>query len=201
MIKSLLASLKGFFYLLLYKFKKFAMKKFTLIIILMFTAVTYAQPAKAELDAAVLSKANAMGKAFIEGRYKDFAQYTHPTIEIMIGSKERLISEIERTFEQLKSEGVSFVNISYGVPSQALLYEGQLQCTLPQMIEMKVESGTVTTNSILIAVSMDNGESWYFIDPGDQDIKTMRKIIPTLSPKLELPGGLEPGFEPNEKKP
>ncbi|WP_297332996.1 hypothetical protein [Flavobacterium sp.] len=176
------------------------MKKILIIMIVLLTGLSYAQPAKAELDAAVLSQANAMGKAFIEGRYEDFAQYTHPTIEIMVGSKERLVSEIKRTFEQLKSEGVSFTDISYGAPSEALLYEGQLQCTLPQMIEMKVESGTVTSSSILIAVSMDNGKSWFFIDPGDQDINTMRKIIPTLSPKLQLPGGLEPGFEPKEEK-
>lgn len=168
---------------------------------LLVAGLSYAQPPKAELDAAVLAQANAMGKAFIEARYEDFSGYTHPTIEIMMGGKQKLVSEVRRSFEQLKSEGVSFTDISYGAPSEALVYEGQLQCTLPQIIEMEVESGTVTTSTILIAVSMDNGKSWYFIDPGDQDINTMRKIIPTLSPKLQLPGGLDPGFEPNEEKP
>ena len=62
------------------------------------------------------------------------------------------------------------------------------------MIEMEVDGGTVTANAVLIAVSMDNGANWYFIDPTGNDIATMRKIIPTLSPSLKIPVSVEPSY-------
>ncbi|KAF2519084.1 hypothetical protein E0W68_04755 [Flavobacterium salilacus subsp. salilacus] len=165
-----------------------------LFIILLVMPAAKGQPANGDMDTVILQEADKMGKAFVSAEYDAFAEFTHPTIVIMMGGKEKMISEIARSFDQIKSEGVSFKNVSYGAPSEIIQYEGQLQCTLPQMIDMKVDNGTVTANAVLIAVSMDNGAKWYFIDPTGNDIATMRKIIPTLSPALKIPVSVDPSF-------
>ena len=171
------------------------MKKILLLFTLLLAIpAVNGQPANGDIDSVILQQADKMGKAFVAGEYDAFAKFTHPTIVTMMGGKEKMISEIARNFDQIKTEGVSFQNVSYGEPSQIIQYEGQLQCTLPQMIEMKVNDGTVTANAVLIAVSMDNGINWFFIDPTGNDITTMRKIIPTLSPKLNIPVSVEPSY-------
>ena len=171
------------------------MKKILLLFAFLLTIpIAQAQSANNDIDTVILKEADKMGKAFVAGEYEEFAKYTHPTIVTMMGGKEKMISEISRSFDQVKSEGVAFDEVNYGAPSEIIQYEGQLQCTLPQMIDMKTNGRTVTANSVLIAVSMDNGVNWYFIDPTGNDITTMRKIIPTLSPALQIPVSVEPTY-------
>ena len=199
MLKSLSACSERLFLFTFMQNEKFAMKN--LIAIIMFLSiipVAMAQPASGNAQKNMLEQARAMGDAFVAGKYEEFARYTHPTIEIMMGGKEKLVAEIIRSFEEIKAEGVSFVKAEYGAPAPMLVYEGQLQCTIPQMISLKVDGGVVTANSVLIAVSMDNGSNWYFLDPTGNDIATMRKVVPTLSPKLVIPVSVDPAFEPDE---
>ncbi|AXG74903.1 hypothetical protein DVK85_11965 [Flavobacterium arcticum] len=171
------------------------MKKILLLFTFLLSVTTIqAQSENDNIDTVILTEADKMGKAFVAAEYAVFAKFTHPTIVTMMGGEEKMISEIARSFDLIKEDGVSFEDISYGVPSEIIQYEGQLQCTLPQMIEMKVDGGTVTANAVLIAVSMDNGVNWYFIDPTGNDIATMRKIIPTLSPLLKIPVSVEPTY-------
>lgn len=171
------------------------MKKTLLLFAFLLTIpVTQAQSSNNDIETVILKEADKMGKAFVAGEYEEFAKYTHPTIVTMMGGKEKMIAEIARSFNQIKSEGVAFNKVSYGVPSEIIQYEGQLQCTLPQMIEMEVDGGIVKANAVLIALSMDNGVNWYFIDPTGNDITTMRKIIPTLSPALKIPVNVNPAY-------
>ncbi len=169
-------------------------KTLLLFVLLLATPIIKAQPTNGDVETMLLKQADKMGKAFVAGEYEEFAKFTHPTIVIMMGGKKKMITEIARSFDLIKKDGVNFESMSYGTPSEIIQYEGQLQCTLPQIIEMKVGTETVTANAITIAVSMDNGANWYFIDPTGNDITTMRKIIPTLSPALKIPVSVDPAY-------
>lgn len=176
------------------------MKQLLLIIALIsILPAACAQPGNEDIKILLLQQADKMGNAFVTADYPAFAEFTHPTIVIMMGGKEKMTAEIQRSFELIKSDGVKFEKVTYGIPSKMIQFEGQLQCTIPQMIDMKVKEGTVTANSVLIAVSMDNGENWYFVDPTGNDIATMRKVIPTLSPALTIPVSIDPSFTEAEK--
>jgi Neuraminidase (sialidase) len=52
-----------------------------------------------------------------------------------------------------------------GEPSAFIKVKKQLQCTLPDKIEIKMMGGTMSTNSTLIAISDDNGKTWSKIGP------------------------------------
>lgn len=171
------------------------MKKILLLLLLAPVFICKAQSTNGDIDIIILEQANKMGDAFVSGNYEEFASYSHPTVVLMMGGKEHMVSEIERSFGLLTEDGITFTDASYGEPSEIILYEGQMQCTLQQMIEMETPNGNVTANSMLIAVSMDNGDNWYFIDPTGNDITTMRKVIPTLSPMLDIPVKMEPSYE------
>ncbi|QYJ67520.1 hypothetical protein [Flavobacterium litorale] len=169
------------------------MKKILLLLIVLLSVPTVkAQSGNGAMDAVILEQANKMGNAFIAGEYDTFGGYAHPTIVTMMGGKEKMVAEIMRSFELIKSKGVAFTAINYGKPTEIIQYEGQLQCTLSQTIKMDTDGGKVDAEAILIAVSMDNGENWYFIDPTGNSIDTMRKIIPTLSRSLKIPEGTPP---------
>ncbi len=171
----------------------------TKILFLLIAALPFvmkAQSVNGDIDTVILTEADKMGTAFINKDYAAFAKYTHPTIIIMMGGEEKMLSEITRSFKAFEEEGVAFKNVSFGTPSKIIVAEkNELQCTVPQMIEMKVNGGSITANTTLIAVSRDEGKSWYFADATGNDIETMRKIIPTLSPKLVIEKSPEPSFQ------
>lgn len=185
------------------------MKKIlTLLIAFGFTLQAAAQ--KNEYTQAILLQADKMGRAFITKDYEAFIKYSHPTTVVMMGGEENMLEYIKTNFGQIEAEGVTFLNVNFGAPTEIIPVQNkdlnilELQCTLPQMVEMKVPGGQLTASTTLIAVSRDNGLNWYFIDTSGNDIITMRKIIPTLSPDIVLPEQHEPSFiadEPAEKKP
>ncbi|OIQ20209.1 MAG: hypothetical protein BM557_05950 [Flavobacterium sp. MedPE-SWcel] len=162
------------------------MKKILSLVLLLSVAIIHAQSTDDKINNILLQQASEMGKSFINGDYPTFAKFTHPTIVTMMGGEEKLIAEAARSFDLIKSEGVIFVSADYKNPSAIITHEDQLQCTLFQSIKMNAGGETVTADATLIAVSMDNGENWYFIDPTGNDITTMRKMIPTLSPSLKI---------------
>jgi len=135
-----------------------------------------------------------MGKYFIAKDYKNFVKYTHPTTMGLMGGEEITIQLMKDGFGALEAEGVTFNNISFTAPTKILTHEEELQCTLTQMIEMKVVGGTLTVFATLVAVSQDDGKNWYFADTAGNDLATMRKLIPGLSPKLIIPEAMEPSF-------
>ena len=146
------------------------------------------------------------GMLLLQKKYEEFAKYSHPTTIVMMGGQDNMLKFIRENFEQLESEGVKFLDVKFGEPTKVIPSQNEelniieLQCTLPQAIEMSVPEGTVTAHTTLIVVSRDNGTNWYFVDVSGNDLETMRKIIPTLSSKLIIPEQQEPVFVPKEEE-
>jgi hypothetical protein len=178
------------------------MKKVALLFLL-FLAVASAYP-QAGQDApnrALLQQADIMGKAFIAKDYPAFGRFTHPTILALLGGEKNLLEYTTKNFAELEAEGITFLSVSFASPDKILVVDGELQTTLQQMIEMKVAGGTITVTTTLVAVSRDNGKSWYFVDVSGNNITEMRKVIPNLSPALVIPEASDPSFVEDTQKP
>ncbi|RZJ71508.1 MAG: hypothetical protein EOO45_11810 [Flavobacterium sp.] len=145
-------------------------------------------------ETALLQKADAMGRAFIAKDYPAFTKFTHPAIVLLMGGEKNVLEYTTKSFAELEAEGIEFSNVTFAAPSEILSVDGELQSTLQQMIEMKVQGGTLTVATTLIAVSRDNGANWYFVDASGNDVAMMRKTIANLSPRLNLPPNPDPVF-------
>jgi hypothetical protein len=176
----------------------FTMKrKLSVLLILLLTAwgMQSQSGVNGDLDKILLDQAQAMGSRFIAKDYAAFAKYTHPSVTLLMGGEEKMIAETTRSFQELESEGIVFLAVRFGQPSRVLVAGDELQCTLPQMIDMKIPGGKLTANTTLIAISRDNGQNWYFIDTSGNTITQMQKLIANLSPNLEIPEQQDPYFE------
>ena len=117
-----------------------------------------------------------------------------------MGGRAKMIEKIKKEVEGLEKDGMTFLSMDYGSPSKIYKVDNTLQCTLVQMIKLKVEGGTLTSNSVLLAISENEGKNWYFLDTAGFNLPTMKTLIPNLSDELEIPGRMDPVFEPDEKK-
>ncbi|WP_417357139.1 hypothetical protein [Flavobacterium sp.] len=176
------------------------MKKFlyTLLLSISIVSISVAQTP----EQSVLKQANDMGQSFLDKDYDTFATYTHPKVMKAMGGKDNMVKNLKRSFDGFENEGVSFLGTDYSAPSKIITVEdGTMQCTLIQMIEMKVKGGKLTSQSCLLAISENKGKNWYFLDTAGYNHPTMKTLIPNLSDEIVIPGRIDPVFEPDEKTP
>lgn len=147
----------------------------------------------------ILEQANEMGKKFVERDYAGFIKYAHPaTIKAMRGEKEALRKMNEQMMEIAK-EGIIVTDVNFGTPTKIINVDGELQCTLPQILTMEIPDGKLTATTTVIVISKDNGKNWYFLDTANYNFQDMRLLLPNLSDEIVIPERSEPSFEPNTK--
>ena len=132
-------------------------------------------------------QASKMGTAFISGDYEVFAKYTHPEVLKSMGGTSKMIEVLKRTTNEMKAKGMSFSSITFDEPSKVVKSGKELQATIIQHTEIRLQNGRLVSTSTLIAISKDEGVNWTFIDTSNKDIATMRKALPNLSPSIVIP--------------
>jgi hypothetical protein len=137
-------------------------------------------------------QAEKMCQLLLKKDFSSFTKFTYPKVVEMMGGEAKMVEVIENGTLQMESEETSILNATIGEPSNTITYESEIQCTVPQTTEIKVPDGMLITKSTLIAISMDNGKNWYFVDTSGKDIQTMREMLPNLSPELVIPKLEEP---------
>lgn len=135
----------------------------------------------------ILTDADRMAKALIESDYNTFLNYTYPKILKDMGGRKKMQETIKKQMDDLSLQGVKILSITYGEPNVIIKEKDELQTTLLQEMTFDTKEGKIQTKSSIIAISTNNGNSWYFVDPGERDLETVRLSLPNLSKKLVLP--------------
>ncbi len=156
------------------------------------TITAFAQTASQII--AIKTQANIMVTAMKKQDYKTLVKMTYPKAIAMAGGDAKMLESMSKGLGQMKTNGISFSNVSVGEPSAIITMGKQLQCTIPDKLEMKIMGGLIATNSTIIGISDDKGKNWTFIDAAGKDLATLRKVIPTLSNKLVIPKMQQPQF-------
>jgi hypothetical protein len=170
------------------------MKKFRCIPFLLLTPVIL-KAQVADPRSIARAEAEKMGKALVGKDYNTFLKTTPPlAIQHTEGGKEAMLQELKKQIEEMDANGVKILRAWPGQPSRLVDTAKELQCTIPQYMELKVDGGKVTSETTLIAMSPDKGKTWYFIDVAGKPLSEFRELFPTLSSKLVIPAPKEPVF-------
>lgn len=142
----------------------------------------------------IVKQANEMGQLLMEHDFRSFARFTHPKIIEMMGGLENMVAIMEKGMVEMESDGTRFLDVTFGEPTAVIKAGNELQCTLSQTISMKVSEGRVVAKSAMIAIWVDGGTNWVFIDTSGKDIQTLRSLLPDLSMDLFIPETEQPEF-------
>jgi hypothetical protein len=173
--------------------------KYTIIFIvtLFFSFPVICQTTTGDIDsvkAKVKTTAAKLSELFIAKDYNAYVGYVHPKVVEMMGGKKQMISFLEKSVEDMKKEGFSFLAMDIGEPDQLIILPTGYQCVVPQTLVLKTVDGKLVAKSQLLAVSSDKGVTWHFIDTGGKSLEEMQKVIPELSSKILLSPNPKPFF-------
>jgi hypothetical protein len=176
--------------------KIFRMKKLALSgVALLYCLQVFAQHSDAKAN--VIAEAKKMGQALVNKDYTAFTKTTYPAaIAHTEGGMAKIISDLDGQIKAMNAEGTTIAAAWPGEPSKMIDTAGELQCTIPQNMTMKMKSpeGKLVTQTTLIALSPDKGKTWYFIDTADRTLEKMREMFPNISSRLVVHKSPEPKF-------
>lgn len=168
--------------------------KVLVLILITSTQFLFAQN---EFEAEIIESSQKMGDALVTYDYQTLADYTYPKIIEMMGGNDKMIEITENAIEQMRQQGFEFSKINFGKPTKIYEAGNELHSLLDQTIEIKKTSGTIISKSYLLAISLDKGERWYFLDTADLTNETVYELFPDFNSDLSIPEKKQPQFIPN----
>ncbi len=140
-----------------------------------------------ELGPRVKEQAQKMAAALVAGDYKTFAHYTNPAVKKLAGGDEAFAKGLEQAMQSMKAGGVSIGKSTIGDASPILKYGTELQCTIPQETIVLAKDAKILSKSTLIAISVDGGKNWTFVDTTKKDMAAIRQLLPHLNAGIVVP--------------
>jgi hypothetical protein len=164
--------------------KKVLMKKVMQIILIVIVTNVYSQ---SNNDSALKVQAEKMAKAFMSNDFNVFIKYSNPQLVKMIGGSNKMIEVLNKSVVDMKSKEIIFESITFNEPTKVIKSGNELQSTIQQITKVKTPSGGVMRISTLVAISTNNGVNWTFIDISNNDIATIKQLLPNLSNSITIP--------------
>lgn len=161
------------------------MKKILILLICLMAAKKsiIAQP----MTSIIRQQAMLMSKAMSEMDIKQYASFTYPTLaeagKEVINAK----ASLDSINKYRKMFGIEVKKIVIGDVSAIVTHKKIMQATLPQTIILKTAMGEIETQTTLVALSNNNGKTWYFVDANLFSNKNSKAKLPELSPQISIP--------------
>ena len=150
-----------------------------------------------EFATSILESSEKMGEAVLASDYETLADYTYPVLLELMGGRANMIKVAENAMKQIQNQGYKLSDFEFGRPEKIFQAGDELHCLLPQTLKIKSLDGTIINKSYLIAVSLNQGDSWYFVDTADLTNENVYELFPNFNTKLSIPIKKEPEFIPN----
>jgi len=166
-------------------------KRLIIMAFLLIGAFTFAQNDHSEN---IKRDGNKMINFMIEKDYESLSLFTYPVIIEWMGGKEKMINLISKEMQRIEDQGVVFIELSIGEPEK--LYEAgkEIHCLVPQKVILENKNGKIISSSHLLAVSVDYGENWYFVDTAQLTSENVTVLFPKFNSDLKIPDKIQPEF-------
>lgn len=166
-------------------------KRLIIMAFLLIGAYTFAQNDHSEN---IKRDGNKMINFMIEKDYESLSRFTYPVIVEWMGGKERMINLISKEMQRIEDQGVVFLELSLGEPEKLYTAGEEIHCLVPQKVILENNDGKIISSSHLLAVSVDLGENWYFVDTAQLTSENVTVLFPQFNSDLEIPVKIQPEF-------
>lgn len=160
------------------------MKTYTLIIALF---LSFTLSAQNNFESNIMASANENAQAMKESNFDKLVDFVHPNIISLGGGKDLMRSVIESQMSAYTDQNIEIADIQYGQPSDIVVADEELHCILSQTMSLSMAGQTFSQETNLLAASLDNGDTWKFVDLAQYDRESLKIFLPNFNDELKIP--------------
>lgn len=155
--------------------------------------------ATAQIDKTkIKAQAEEAAQALLKGDYEVIGKYTYPKVAEEYGGVEKMMQVAKGGRADLEAMGIILDSVIVGEPTDPVKAGDQLHCLIPQTIVVRKPDGIVTSESHLLAVSIDQGNHWYFISMSNLTPEAIKDLLLVYNPELVIPEKKPSVFKPDQ---
>jgi hypothetical protein len=136
--------------------------------------------------------------ALTKGNYDRLVDLTFPKVVELIGGRKKMIELLRSGTEDMKAHGSELLGAEVAEPKEVITSGKRRFAIVPVTVRVKVPEGTLRSQGFLLAISMDEGKTWTFIDGAGLTKENLAQLIPDVPSQLALPAKEEPILEPKK---
>jgi hypothetical protein len=133
----------------------------TIFLIILITIFSFSAQAQSSL---IKSEAQKMASAYVSGNFDLVVKHTYPKFVKSYGGEKGMATNLTDAKEILKKNGIFFEKTTVGEVGKIYVAGNEKHCVVPQKTILKNKKGRFEVLNYLLAVSMDNGKKWFFVD-------------------------------------
>ena len=126
--------------------------------------------------------------AFVRGDHAAFVNALYPGVVEAVGGREKMVAQLRSSIDDMRKNGMTLKSSTVDPPSRMVkVGRDGVQAILPTALIMGTPRGDMRTRSYLLGLSADGGKTWKFIDTGKLGREQLMKVVPELSPEIDVP--------------
>lgn len=119
--------------------------------------------------------------------FDKFIPYMPTKLLGFMGGREGLTKTITEGTEEMKRRGITIDSVTIGTPEEPKTHGITQVALVPQKLVITTPQGRLVTDSHLLAISENGGESWVFVDTASINDEKLGILYPDLKGKVEIP--------------
>jgi len=126
----------------------------------------------------------------LHGDHAAMADLTHRSVVDGMGGREEFVKRLSSIFEEMKGAGFAITELHNRGAADLVEDQGIFYAVVPYDLRMTGPGGRKgTSESYLVAVSLDGADSWKFVDGGAVagDREKLKRVIKRFPDGLALP--------------
>lgn len=108
----------------------------------------------------------------------------HPNLIAMGGGMDSYKSILESELKVYEDQKIKIVSAEFGEPGEIVKAGLELHCLMTQKLVVTVNGAEAEQTTNLLAASLDDGETWKFVDLNHHDAASIKVFFPYYSDEL-----------------
>lgn len=121
--------------------------------------------------------------------YKEFCKFSYPSVINKYGGEEKVIEALKSTSNELKKNNYKITDIQYSKPTKFVVNANELQTSFYYDMTIETPNGKMIRRNSTVAISIDNGKNWKFIDTEGKSKDIVIENFPNVSNELIIREG------------
>jgi hypothetical protein len=163
---------------------------------------TTAQVSEAAQAQRIKAQAQELADSMMRDDFEKVIDLTYPKLVGLLGGREAAVAAMKQESSEMLSDNMQLVSHKIGEPRDFVQVEGERYAIVPSTMQIRVPEGMLVGEAFMIAVSVDGGQNWTFVDSGggNANPKLLKDLFPAAADKLRMPETKPPVLHPTPKQ-